>query len=114
MKTCAVKASVSVSDGGKDDEEETGGAEELDPFAFVVLLSILKLAVAILHPIMASNAVGVLFGRVVVVVAGVAMLSIRSDTGTCLPLAAMLSLVALVVTGGLTFSRKLGAPSRKA
>lgn len=74
MKTCAVKASVSLFDGDKAEEEVTGGTEEVDPFAVVVLIALLKLAVGILHPNMASNAVGALVGRVALFAGGAIML----------------------------------------
>lgn len=120
-KAWAVKVSVSVSDGGIDDlvegdgeEEEVGGTGEVDPFAFLVLFALLKLAVDILHPIMASNAVGIVDDNVVVVVVGgTVAFSLISSAGSCLPSIAALSLE-VVLVGVVAFSRKSGAPSLKA
>jgi len=64
VKTCAVRASVSASNAGTGDEEEIGGAEEDDPFASEVVIVPLNLAAGILHPIIASKAVGVGVGIV--------------------------------------------------
>lgn len=120
MKAWAVKVSVSVSDGGIDDlvegeDEEVGGTGEVDPFAFLVLFALLKLAVDILHPIMASNAVGIVDDNVVVVVVvgGTVAFPLRSSAGSCLPSIAALSLEVFVV-GMVALSRKSGAPSLKA
>jgi len=87
VKSCAAKASVSASDGDKDGE---------------------------VHPIKVSSAVGLFSGRVELVAGGAGMLSVGSDTRTGLPLTTVLSGVTSDVTDGLTLSRKLGAPSRRA
>lgn len=69
-----------------------GGTGEDDP---VLLALLLKLAVDILHPIMASSAVGVVV--LVGVVEGIVVLSLRSGAPTCLPPTAELSLEDVVV-----------------
>lgn len=104
-----------MTDAAKDDEEVTGGIEGVDMFPVALLVALLKPAGGIFHPIMASNAVGVLVGRVapVPVEEGAVMLSVCSGTNTCLRLTEVMSLTTLV-TGGLVFSRRFGAPSRKA
>ena len=111
MKTCAVKASVSASDGDRDGEE-TPGAEDFDPLAFITPFAPLKPAGPNLHPIMVSKAVGVFARRAVVGGEEAAIPSAFPDAR--LPAAIVLSLVPLALTGGFTFSRKLGAPSRRA
>jgi len=113
VNTCAVKASVSASNGDSDEEEEPGGMGEEDTFTAVVLvLALLKAAVGILQPIMACSAVGAFVGRLVDAVDGEDK---GSGTRICLALVAVLSLaILLVVTGGLTLSRRLGAPSLRA
>lgn len=65
-----------MTDADKDDEGETGGIEGVDTFPVTILVALLKPAGGIFHPIMVSNAVGVLVGSVVPVEEGAVMLSV--------------------------------------
>lgn len=75
LKTCAVKASVSASEGVNDAEVETGGTAEVEPGVGALRFALLKPPAGILQPIMASSAVGAFVGRLVDVVEGAVMLS---------------------------------------
>ena len=76
LKTCAVKASVSASEGDNAVDVETGGMAEVEPFPVGALgFALLKPPAGILQPIMASSAVGAFVGRLVDAVEVAVMLS---------------------------------------
>jgi len=103
VKVLIVKSSaVVISDDRL--EEDTMGIRESDPFVFLV-----SLVLFLNHPIMASNAVG---ATLLVFARGFGGKTCPRPTTLLLLL--LLIIVATVAVIEAVFSRKSGAPSRKA